>query len=131
MKNIIAAQTITNTSMSNGPVNIQGIGPTSFHHMKTSFAGFALRMRPASERILIYRNSDSLAGVYVDSMVYLCPMHRDVRQPEAGKCPKCGMALLPEGTRFAVVRHMFSSPLHLVVMVSVMIALMAAIMMMR
>ena len=63
--------------------------------------------------------------------VYICPMHKDVREARPGKCPKCGMALLPEGTRFAIARHMMSSPMHLVVMGAVMIALMAAAMMMR
>jgi hypothetical protein len=28
--------------------------------------------------------------------VYACPMHPDVRQPEPGKCPKCGMTLVPK-----------------------------------
>jgi hypothetical protein len=64
-----------------------------------------------------------------DLNVYVCPMHSDVRQPNPGKCPKCGMALLPEGARFALVRHMLSSPIHIVVMVAVMVALMAAAMM--
>jgi hypothetical protein len=58
------------------------------------------------------------------------PMHSDVRQPEPGTCPKCGMALLPEGTRFGMLRHMASSPTHLAVMAAVMIAVMAAVMMM-
>ena len=62
--------------------------------------------------------------------VYTCPMHSDVRQPGPGKCPQCGMALLPEGTRFGMVRHMLSSPMHIVVMAAVMVALMAAAMMM-
>jgi len=61
---------------------------------------------------------------------YICPMHSDVRQPGAGKCPKCGMDLLLQGTRFALVRHMASSPLHLIVMVAAMLAVMAAAMMM-
>ena len=61
---------------------------------------------------------------------YLCPMHPAVRQSFPGKCPQCGMELLPEGTRFALLRHMFSSPMHLVVMTAVMVALMAAVMMM-
>ena len=38
------------------------------------------------------------------------------------------MALFPEGTRFAMLRHMLSNPLHLVVMLAVMAALMAAAM---
>jgi heavy metal-binding protein len=61
---------------------------------------------------------------------YRCPMHRDVRRSTAGQCPKCGMDLVPEGTRFALIRHMISSPLHLVVMVALMAAAMAAAMMM-
>jgi heavy metal-binding protein len=59
--------------------------------------------------------------------VYLCPMHSEIRQAYPGKCPKCGMDLLPEGTRFGLLRHMISNPMHLMVMA----ALMAAAMMMR
>ncbi len=64
------------------------------------------------------------------SRIYVCPMHSDVRQSVAGKCPKCGMNLLPEGTRFALLRHMAGNPLHLAVMAAVMLAVMAAAMMM-
>jgi hypothetical protein len=58
-------------------------------------------------------------------------MHSDVRQSEPGKCPKCGMDLVPEGTRFAMLRHILSSPLHLAVMGAAMVALMIAAMMLR
>ncbi len=61
--------------------------------------------------------------------VYVCPMHRDVRLSQPGKCPHCGMALLPEGTRFGLMRHMLSSPMHIALMVAVMLALMAGLMM--
>ncbi len=61
---------------------------------------------------------------------YLCPMHPDVRQATSGKCPACGMDLLPEGTRFAMLRHMIKSPLMIIVMVAAMAA-MVAVMMMR
>lgn len=61
--------------------------------------------------------------------VYICPMHSDVRQPNPGKCPKCGMNLLPEGTRFGMLRHMMSSPWHIAAMLAVMAALVAALMM--
>jgi hypothetical protein len=63
--------------------------------------------------------------------IYLCPMHPDVRRQNPGKCPKCGMALLPEGARFGMLRHIMSRPLHLMIMIGVMIAVMAAVMMMR
>lgn len=64
------------------------------------------------------------------STVYTCPMHRDVRQNGPGRCPKCGMDLLAEGTRFALLRHMAGKPVHLAVMAAVMVTLMAAAMMM-
>jgi len=60
---------------------------------------------------------------------YLCPMHREVRQAAPGKCPKCGMALLPEGTRFALLRHMTQNPMMIAVMVAIMIAVMVFLMM--
>src|SRR5256885_394598 len=28
-------------------------------------------------------------------VVYTCPMHPEVRQSQPGKCPKCGMTLVP------------------------------------
>ncbi len=60
--------------------------------------------------------------------IYLCPMHADVRQASPGKCPKCGMDLLPEGARFGMLRHMVKSPMMLAIMAAVMIAIMAAVM---
>jgi len=62
---------------------------------------------------------------------YLCPMHPEVRQTGAGKCPKCGMDLLPEGTRFRMLQHMIRNPKMLALMVVLMLAIMAAFMMMR
>jgi hypothetical protein len=41
------------------------------------------------------------------------------------------MDLMPEGTRFGLLRHMMTSPLHLAVMAAAMAVLMAAAMMMR
>lgn len=61
--------------------------------------------------------------------VYVCPMHAEVRAAQPGTCPHCHMKLVREGTRFAILRHMTSSPLPIVVMVAVMLALMAAAMM--
>lgn len=71
----------------------------------------------------------------MQEQVYRCPMHSDVRQANPGKCPKCNMDLLPEGTRFMMLRHMMlrhmiSNPLHLVFMLAIMAAVMAAAMMM-
>ena len=60
-------------------------------------------------------------------IVYLCPMHREVRQPNSGKCPKCHMYLVPEGTRFGMLRSMVKSPLKLFMMTAVMVTIVAAI----
>ncbi len=61
--------------------------------------------------------------------VYICPMHPDVRMPGPGKCPKCGMDLLPEGARFAMLRHMLGHPMRLAIMLAAMLGLIAAVMM--
>ena len=61
--------------------------------------------------------------------VYLCPMHREVRQPNPGKCPKCHwMYLVPEGTRFGMLRSMVKSPLQFFIMAAPMVAIIVAIM---
>lgn len=64
-----------------------------------------------------------------DGPAFVCPMHPSVRLAKPGKCPKCGMDLMPEGTRFGLLRHMMSSPLHLLIMAALMIAVMAVGMM--
>jgi Heavy metal binding domain len=61
---------------------------------------------------------------------YTCSMHSDVHEAAPGKCPHYGMALVPEGARFALLRHMLGSPRHVAIMLAVMAALMAAAMMM-
>lgn len=61
--------------------------------------------------------------------MYYCPMHADVRQVAPGKCPQCGMDLIPEGTRFALLRHMTGNPLHVVAMALLMVVVMAIVMM--
>jgi len=60
---------------------------------------------------------------------YVCPMHPEVRLPNPGKCPNCGMDLLPEGTRFAMLRHMAKSPMMLIVMLAIMVVIMAMVLM--
>src|SRR5258708_355467 len=32
-------------------------------------------------------------------MKYICPMHPDVIRDAPGRCPKCGMVLVPQGTK--------------------------------
>jgi len=63
--------------------------------------------------------------------MYVCPMHADARSTIPGKCPHCNMALIQEGAKFAILRHMLSSPLHIAIMLAVMLALMGVAMMVR
>jgi len=62
----------------------------------------------------------------ISARAYYCPMHPDVSEAGPGKCPRCRMELVPEGARFGLLRHMLGKPLHLVVMLAAMLALMAA-----
>ena len=61
---------------------------------------------------------------------YICPMHAEVRETQPGRCPDCGMNLVPEGARFKFLRHMLGSPMHIAVMAGIMVVVMAAAMMM-
>ena len=60
--------------------------------------------------------------------IYICPMHAEVRETRPGKCPACGMNLVPEGTRFAMLQHMAKSPVMIAIMAVVMVAIMIAAM---
>jgi|1185.fasta_scaffold1283123_2 hypothetical protein len=62
---------------------------------------------------------------------YVCPMHAGVRASAPGTCPHCHLQLVPEGTRFGILKHMLGSPLNIAIMVAVMLAVMAAVMMMK
>ena len=66
----------------------------------------------------------------ISAAVYVCPMHSQVHEAGPGRCPNCGMSLVPADSRFKLLRHMLGTPQHLVVMVGVMAVLMAAAMMM-
>ena len=62
------------------------------------------------------------------NQVYICPMHFSVRQPYPANARSARMDLVPEGTRFALLRHMASNPLHLALMAALMVAIMAVAM---
>ena len=48
-----------------------------------------------------------------DALGYVCPMDPDVRQPEPGACPKCGMALEPDlSDPSALMRVEYTCPMH-------------------
>lgn len=48
------------------------------------------------ERTPVQRPEAMEAGAAKSSaQIYTCPMHPEIRQPEPGKCPLCGMSLVP------------------------------------
>ncbi|MCU7369759.1 copper-translocating P-type ATPase [Paucibacter sp. O1-1] len=49
------------------------------------------------------------ADMPVDATVYVCPMHPHIRQTKPGRCPECGMNLVPEG-QAKQVGHVHHSP---------------------
>ncbi len=47
--------------------------------------------------------------------MYTCPMHPDIQQPSPGRCPHCGMGLVPADgapSAGASLRHMFGMCLN-------------------
>jgi len=45
----------------------------------------------------------------------MCSLHSGVRQAAPGRCPACGMGLVPEGARFGLWRQVIG-PAHLILM---------------
>jgi hypothetical protein len=62
---------------------------------------------------------------------YYCPMHSDVRQSSGGKCPKCGMNLVPQNAKFRLLKHIASNPKMLLAMLVLMIVAMGTYVMLR
>lgn len=47
-----------------------------------------------------------------ETVIYTCPMHPEVRQPGAGSCPACGMALEPLVPAEAAAKTEWTCPMH-------------------
>ena len=58
----------------------------------TLFAAFALVMAPA---ISFGVESKPVTAASPAAQKYTCPMHPEVISDKPGKCPKCGMNLVP------------------------------------
>ena len=44
--------------------------------------------------------------------IYTCPMHPEIRQPNPGNCPKCGMALESTGVARPATKTGYVCPMH-------------------
>lgn len=47
-----------------------------------------------------------------EGVIYTCPMHPEVQQPELGSCPKCGMALEPAMSTMTITKTEWVCPMH-------------------
>lgn len=56
----------------------------------------AVRVRGARHRRVQW--SADVEHIEQRNMIYTCPMHPEVRKDRPGKCPKCGVDLVPAGT---------------------------------
>ena len=54
---------------------------------------------------------DEIGGEEVETGIYVCPMHEDIVATWAGKCPKCGMKLMPAPVETESPTA-FSCPMH-------------------
>lgn len=61
---------------------------------------------------------------------YFCPVHPAERNRRACQCAICGMRLVPEGAKFALLGYVVKNPVMLAETVAVLAAGMAAIAMM-
>jgi hypothetical protein len=56
-----------------------------------------MREEPGA-RVPAHRQGHQLGrGQPLAAPVYTCPMHPDLHEAQPGKCPKCGMTLVPKG----------------------------------
>jgi len=69
------------------------------------------KFRIAPEQYLDPGTPSAQPELLLETSVYICPMHPEVRQNGPGECPKCGMALEPETPSMAT-RVQYTCPMH-------------------
>ena len=69
------------------------------------------KFRLAPEQYLNPETPSTQPELLLETSVYICPMHPEVRQNGPGECLKCGMALEPEAPSLAT-RVQYTCPMH-------------------
>ncbi len=69
------------------------------------------KFRLAPEQYLNPETPSTQPELLLETSVYICPMHPEVRQNGPGECSKCGMALEPEAPSLAT-RVQYTCPMH-------------------
>src|SRR2546423_15371294 len=72
--------------------------------------GCLTKFKADPERYL--RPAKELPSQSSERLEYTCPMDPDVRQPGAGTCPKCGMALEPATVAPPQAKTEYTCPMH-------------------
>jgi P-type Cu+ transporter len=92
-----------------GTIKPAGIGPSAS-------AGAAATTRAAhatsTPRLAASAPAQPEPAPFADEPVYTCPMDPEVRSPQAGPCPKCGMALEPTVAPARRTRTEWVCPMH-------------------
>ena len=57
------------------------------------------------------RSTSTVGGGAAGAAIYVCPMDPEVREPQPGACPKCGMALEPD-VPVPTTRVEYTCPMH-------------------
>jgi P-type Cu+ transporter len=71
---------------------------------KSGGADHPADVRATPSQVPSVSNPQSDEGQYQPAVdaVYTCPMHPEVREAQPGRCPECGMDLVPEDSSDAV-----------------------------
>jgi Cu+-exporting ATPase len=84
---------------------LRDVGPTP---LRAAFPPTQVQPAPEPE---IRGQRSGATGPVAQSPAYLCPMCAEVREPKAGACPSCGMALEPD-VPVAATRTEYTCPMH-------------------
>jgi FtsP/CotA-like multicopper oxidase with cupredoxin domain len=89
-----------------------------FNRMRTNAEVEALREQiapffetPPDKTLSFIAEMDEIGGEGVETGIYACPMDPDIVASWAGKCPKCGMKLMPASAE-AEAPSAFVCPMH-------------------
>jgi Heavy metal binding domain len=69
-------------------------------------------LRTGGPAMLRAMGGPKVAGRAIDPTVYTCPMHAEIRQDEPGRCPICGMDLVPASAEGSGEQHRHHDPGH-------------------
>lgn len=82
-----------------------------FRESPESYVGGSVQL-PETQPVVISRTRPVETAAHHPRFTHICPMHPEVRQENAGLCPKCGMALEPETITASQTKIEYTCPMH-------------------